>query len=344
MKYNNTLIADTCCPFCHSSKGASLYTVTSSEAATHFVLPWQNSDRYHQLQTHLQKMWNQDTAQVIRCQTCEGVFAQPFQAGDKTFYDLAYERTGYPREKWEFDRAIAWFSANTQAAIANVNVLEIGAGEGNFIKKIMAAGGSVNTISAIEYSDWGRAQLKQLGLQDISYSSIPCNDLLTHWQERFDFIFMFQILEHLDNLDEKLKFLGSLLRPQGQIVIAVPNPKMIDFNEMHGALLDMPPNHVSRITQKAMLELADRNSFEVKLFEVEPLDRLSAYQEFCDYKYARRRQFNDSIAALISRLPKVGKIQRIFEKFYGSLIWFSNLPLLSQLETGQSQLIVIQKK
>jgi SAM-dependent methyltransferase len=344
MKYNNTLLKGICCPFCQASEGSSLYTVTASEAATHFVLPWHNLEKYQQLEKHIRNLWNQTSCQVVCCVSCQGVFSLPFVAGDKKFYDLAYERTEYPEEKWEFTKAVEWLSREFKASkISEVKVLEIGAGKGSFLNKVIEIGVFPGNISAIEYSDWGREQLKSLNLNEVLHESIPSNKLLSKWQDKFDFVFMFQVLEHLDELDSKLKFLYSCLRPQGQIIFAVPNPQAIYFNELNGALLDMPPNHISRFSEASIQKLAIRNLLDVKLFEVEPLDKLGAYREFCYYRYLRGIQARHTVASLIARLPSKLKIRRLFEKLYRTISLLVNARFLGKIKEGSSQLVVIQK-
>ncbi len=344
MKYDDVVIKNVCCPFCHASEGRVLYTVTASESATHFVLPWQNPEKYKQLEQHLINLWQQNTCQVVCCSSCQGAFSSPFVAGDKEFYDLAYQRSGYPHEKWEFKRALDWVKEEIKDfKIAEKKILEIGAGEGAFLKQIIAMGGNPKNISAIEYSDWGRKKLQDLQLNDVSYETIPSTALLNKWQNKFDFIFLFQVLEHLDNLDTKLEFLRSCLRPQGQIIFAVPNPDAIYFNELNGALLDMPPNHVSRFSETSIQKMANRNLFEVKLFEVEPLDKWRRYQQFCYYRYMRNTQHPYTTESFISRLPSRWKIRRIFERLYSRITWLINTTYLGKIQQGSSQLAVLQK-
>jgi SAM-dependent methyltransferase len=345
MKYDNLSLENVCCPFCKDTKGVLLYTVTASEAATHFILPWQNRDRYEQLKEHIRDLWNQNTCQVVCCKSCSGVFSWPFVAGDKIFYDLAYTRSGYPQEKWEYKRALEFLLKTVPTPkLSEINVLEIGAGNGAFIKKILAAGVNPGNISAIEYSDYGRKELETLNLKLISFESVPSEKLRSIWRGEFDFIFMFQVLEHLDELDGKLTFLRSCLRDKGQLICAVPNPEKIYFNELNGALLDMPPNHISRFSEASVQNLAARNLFELKDFEVQPLENtLEEFKVFCTYKYLKNSQSRYTLASLISRLPSIWKIRGAFQKLYFGLTLTFNAAYISKIRSGSSQLSVLQK-
>jgi SAM-dependent methyltransferase len=323
-----------------------LYAVTASEAATHFILPWQNQDRYEQLKEHIRHLWNQNNnCQVVCCKSCMGVFSWPFVAGDKKFYDLAYSRSGYPQEKWEYKRTLEFLLQTVPTSkLSEINVLEIGAGNGAFIKKIIAAGVKPGNISAIEYSDYSRKELEKLNLNLISFESLPSEKLMSIWRGKFDFIFMFQVIEHLDDLDGKLTFLRSCIGDKGQLICAVPNPERIYFNELNGALLDMPPNHISRFSKASFENLAARNLFELKDFEVEPLEnKLEEFKEFCTYKHLKSSQSRYTLASLISRLPSIWKIRGALQKLYLGLTLILNAIYISKIRSGSSQLLVLQK-
>jgi|GEM_PF-1117103 len=343
MKYDNVLIQGVCCPFCKATEGKSLYTVTAAQSATHFVLPWHNAEKHKQLEKHIISLWHQDTCQLICCSSCAGVFCWPFVAGDKEFYDLAYERSGYPQNKWEFKKAVDWTS-NNKSEFPDIKVLEIGAGDGAFLSKIIEIGINPENIEAIEYSDYGRNKLHELKISNVLTENIPSSYLFSKWQNKFDFIFMFQVLEHLGDLDTKLEFLRSCLRSQGKIIFAVPNPLATYFNEVNDALLDMPPNHISRFSEGAIKELAQRNLFEVKSIEFEPLDKLSRYKQFCQYKYLRSTQFRYTLASLVSQLPSKWKIRGICSRIYRQILLLVNIMYLTKIKYSSSQLVVLQKK
>ena len=58
-------------------------------------------------------------------------------------------------------------------------------------------------------------------------------------------------MEHLDD-SLLINTLKEILTDNGEILIAVPNEKVIEFNENNGALLDMPPNHIGRWSKSSL--------------------------------------------------------------------------------------------
>ena len=84
-----------------------------------------------------------------------------YVSGDATFYNLAYERSSYPNERWEFERTVReLFSINFRAE----RVLEAGAGFGFFLDKIVDIYVPIILgITALEYSDEAIKTLRRKG-------------------------------------------------------------------------------------------------------------------------------------------------------------------------------------
>jgi SAM-dependent methyltransferase len=86
----------------------------------------------------------------------------------------------------------------------------------------------------------------------------------------FDAIFMFQVVEHMDGLDSLFARLFQLLRDDGLMFIAVPNPKWITFLEQNDIWLDIPPNHIGRWLPAAFQILGVRHRLRLDRHEIEP--------------------------------------------------------------------------
>jgi SAM-dependent methyltransferase len=106
--------------------------------------------------------------------------------------------------------------------------------------------------------------------------------------ETFDLIFMFQVLEHMDDLDGIFSRLSVLLRQGGSLYLAVPNLSRTNFQEHNHTLLDMPPNHISRWAKSSFEAILKRHDLRLKEFEVEA----GSFLSFClqDLKYFTLRQ------------------------------------------------------
>ena len=270
------------CPICFSEGSCKLYDVTPQEAAQHFILKEDNRQRNQDLAAHISKLWGGRNCSIRQCCDCEFCFSDPYVAGDVTFYDLAYERAGYPSDKWDFRRTIRELSSTNFRA---KRVLEVGAGFGFFLDKIVDTYVPRSGITALEY---GNEPIKVLHSK--GYSTRQEDLRSANLAEGFCAIFLFQVVEHMDDLDNLFARLSQLLYKDGLLFITVPNPKRIRFNEQNGSLLDMPPNHIGGWSPAAFQTIGSRHGLRVDRHEIEPFSLLGFIKQDIGSSYLRRAQ------------------------------------------------------
>jgi SAM-dependent methyltransferase len=296
------------CPACAKADLQSQFSVTASQAAQSVVLPTGDFDRNQRLTAHIRSLWGADRCDIIQCNHCGFGFASPFVAGDADFYNLANSDVSYPTAKWEFRRTI---DALKLARRDNATVLEVGAGDGFFLDMLGSVPIEAKNITAVEYNTKSIRNLQSRGYRTIA-SDIRERSFDDD-QSAFDFIFLFQVVEHMDGLDELFGRFRYLLKPGGSVFIAVPNPRRIAYQESHDSVLDMPPNHVGRWTPQAFSELSARHGLRVAATEIEPMDWVEFLEHDISYSHIRRTQLNpDGIPARIRSLPR-GKFRRLAE-------------------------------
>jgi len=273
------------CPVCGCMRGRQLWSVDSRQSARHFVLPEADPQRHEELASHIGSLWQSDRCRVVRCDCCRFCFSWPFVAGDARFYALAYPNHGYPKWKWEYDAALDWIA---EGQTSQRNLLEIGAGNGAFAAALIKRGFPKERIVCTEFSAGGRAAINELGIRclpdDVRNLSGP------DWDGRFDLVCMFQVLEHMDRLDELFARLAVLIRLGGRLIAAVPNPAMIEFNELNGALRDMPPCHVGRWNAETFDQIGRRFGFHLSNSAVEPGRWMSMAKQFVGYRLLQHSQ------------------------------------------------------
>ena len=280
------------CPACEANvPGQPVHQFTAREATQHFVLAEEFPDAHRQLVAHIAKLWGADSCSVLACQDCGLRFAWPFVAGDGAFYNLAYPYSDYPEERWEFDQ-----TARALPAVLGAEgpVLEIGSGFGYFLRKIVPAQVPPARVVAVEYNDIARQRLQAQGFTAIGEDIRSA--VFDHLAGQLAAVFIFQVLEHLDDLGGVLHRLNELLRPGASVFIAVPNPERIEFNERNGALFDMPPNHISRWTKPAFQALAARAGWTLTDYRTEPLAWGDLVKQDFVYSHMRRSQVSGSLA------------------------------------------------
>lgn len=326
------------CPVCGNNSYKILYEVTNEQSAKHFI-PNQSSKKYTQLSQHLLKLWGKNKCQVLECQNCGFGYANPYMGGDKIFYDLAYQRTGYPKWKFEFEETFNSISKIIENTIidsnSQLNFLEIGAGDGSFTKKILSKLPSTR-ITATEYSEYGIEQLKKMG---ITVYPIDFRQKSEEWSQKFSIVCLFQVLEHLDNMEFTFNVLNSITKNKAHLFISVPNQKFINFNESNGALLDMPPNHIGRYNKKTFELIAEKFGWTINDYKVEDSDFELFLNKFTLYKYLRDIQNDNTIENFLSKNKIIKKISLPFRLYYLK-IKFKKLIFENYKEVGGSALWV----
>lgn len=321
------------CPVCFASSTQLLWVAKSEQAAQHFVLKEKDPERFLALVSHIEHLWGRNTCEIIQCGNCEFCFSHPYIAGDERFYTLAYERTGYPSWKWEFEMT---FNLLIESKIPDCTLLEIGAGNGAFVKKILGVILPKENILCTEYSEYGKKEIEGLGIKCLSVDVRELHN--ESFQESFNVVCMFQVLEHLDRLSELFQQLNWLLKNGGSLFIAVPNPIKIEFNELNGALLDMPPNHVGRWNKKCFEEIGKLNGFYIKVHKIENSSFFSMATQFVLYRFYQRSQKKDSLENQIQKI-KNRYLLRIMQVFGLVVNFFIAIPALTKINSqmGSSQ-------
>jgi 2-polyprenyl-3-methyl-5-hydroxy-6-metoxy-1,4-benzoquinol methylase len=157
---------------------------------------------------------------------------------------------------------------------AKGKLLDIGAGTGDFL--LTAKNNGWNTIG-VEPNQKAKSIAINKGIQ----FSDSTQELESH---SFDVITMWHVLEHVPNLEIQIKELKRLVKPNGTIIIAVPNYKSYDAN-YYGkfwAAFDVPI-HFWHFSKKAIQLLFEKEN--LKLEKVLPMKFDSFYVSLLSEKY-----------------------------------------------------------
>lgn len=278
------------CPVCNSNDNVVLRVIENEVAAQHYVLKELDPVRFEALANHIKHLWGQQTCEMVHCASCGFVFSYPFVAGDAKFYELGYTRIGYPKWKWEFSVS---YDAIVKMVRPDFRILELGAGDGSFIKSLANIKLPLSNILCTEFSDYGKKEIEKLGVKCLQTDVRSMNEL--EYKHSFDAICMFQILEHMDNLDELFSKLKWLMKDRASLFIAVPNDKRIAFNEKHQALFDMPPNHVGRWNKACFEIIGNRFGLTIKDYQLEQSGVFDSVKQFLTYRFLHKAQVTGSI-------------------------------------------------
>lgn len=185
-------------------------------------------------------------------------------------------------------------------------ILDIGAGTGDFLS--VAKQNGWQTVG-VEPSEKAKAIAIK---KEVSF----VEDTAELENHSFDVITMWHVLEHVPNLDNQIKELKRLLKPNGSLIVAVPNFKSFDAKHYGAfwAAYDVPI-HFWHFSKKAIKSLFEKEGMELE--KVLPMKFDSFYVSLLSEKYKSGKM--NFIKAFFVGLQSNFKAKRNFE--YSSHIY-----------------------
>jgi len=154
------------------------------------------------------------------------------------------------------------------------SLLDIGAGTGDFLVTAKTAGWQITGIEPNENA-------KKLAIsKGISFQ----NTIESIENQQFDVITMWHVMEHVPDVTHQIKELKRLLKPNGTIIIAVPNYKSYDAKHygIFWAAYDVP-RHLWHFSKTSIEKLVSREN--MKLIKTLPMIFDSFYVSLLSEKY-----------------------------------------------------------
>ncbi|WP_235003994.1 class I SAM-dependent methyltransferase [Aequorivita lipolytica] len=160
------------------------------------------------------------------------------------------------------------------------SLLDVGAGTGDFLKVAKEKGWQVQGTEPNENA-------AKLALE----KGIQLNPSLNNFKgNEFDVVTLWHVLEHVPNLEETISELSSLVKPNGTLIIAVPNFKSFDAKHYgkFWAAYDVP-RHLWHFSKKSIEQLFSEN---FQLQNIEPMIFDSFYVSLLSEKYKTGNKFS----------------------------------------------------
>ncbi|MEP1489004.1 MAG: class I SAM-dependent methyltransferase [Algibacter sp.] len=157
------------------------------------------------------------------------------------------------------------------------NLLDVGSGTGDFLQ---IAQQNNWTVSGIEPNEEARG----IANKKTNDSVFETEQLLKFKENSFDVITLWHVLEHLPNLEDHIKTFKKLLKPNGTLIIAVPNYKSFDAKHYKNfwAALDVP-RHLWHFNRGAISKLVGKESMNV--INIKPMLFDAFYVSLLSEKY-----------------------------------------------------------
>lgn len=178
---------------------------------------------------------------------------------------------GYSEDEFKYfnnTAAVAYHIYSKSFNTTNNNLLEVGAGEGFFANYFLKKTWNVTTL---DYSEYGIKKHNPKLLNTLRKGDIflSLSELVLE-KEKYDFINLSNVLEHVINPVDLLEKFKLLLSNESLLRISVPN----DYSNFQQFLLDnnytsntwlCPPEHLHYFTFNSLTNLLESLGYEVEL-------------------------------------------------------------------------------
>ena len=304
------------CPACHANDTEAIESVNREDLIR----------SYRQKGIDVSAYLHGSSLTLHLCRHCELGFFDPPCVGDGAFYEqLQTQEWYYQDDKPEYAYA-------ARQIPENCSVLEVGCGKGAFRAWLPT---SVR-YSGLEFNDEAVHKARAAGL-DVRKLPIEA-----HADEgrRYDVVCAFQVLEHVEHPKQFFHACVQALKPGGTLMIAVPAQDSF-LAIAPNSQLNMPPHHVTRWTDRALIHLAHSEGFHkadiwhepVASFHEEWFATTLAYHVLTRFGLYRPRLIDNSARyRILGRMVRLPALRRVLVR--------SALKASPRLDVGHTVMLI----
>ncbi|MGZ4115982.1 MAG: methyltransferase domain-containing protein [Bacteroidia bacterium] len=268
---------------------------------------------------------SRETFQIVQCNSCGFKFTNPRPEEDKLgAYYKSEDYVSHSNTKKGFINS-TYQSVRKYTLLKKLQliskyyktgkILDIGCGTGEFL----------NTCKNAQWETFGiepDPDAKKMASTNFGLDVKAETEIKNLEAEKFDVISMWHVLEHVPKLNERIEDLKRLIKPNGLIIIAVPNCNSLDAKiyKENWAAYDVP-RHLYHFTPKDIEQIFRNHGLE--LFKILPMI------------------FDSYYVSMLSEKIKTGRTNIIRSTWNG---FRSNLSAMGSGKTYSSQIYLIRKK
>jgi SAM-dependent methyltransferase len=241
------------CPLCGASGGTAILEISYADVWSRMKLDWgvefSGSVRAANAPG--------PTCSLVHCERCGLERFEPMAPGDADFYKELMSGTPYVADRWDFALARSLIEPN-------LDLVDFGCGDGRFLETLGPRSG--RTVG-VDHNVQGIDTILRRG------GEAYCRSFTSFAEaepDRFDVVTTFHTMEHVSDPMVMARAAATCLRPDGWMVISVPNRERTWKEE--GEPMDRPPHHVTRWGPEQLRALADRVGLVVETIGFEPPD------------------------------------------------------------------------
>ena len=211
---------------------------------------------------------SKENFKIVSCETCDFTFTNPRPLDEKlgNYYRsnmyISHTNNSKGLFNWMYQTVRTYTIWTKVALLKSVGKgrvhLDIGSGTGEFLNACKKSGFKV---VGVEPSKIARKQ----AIENYNLSVSENTDLSQYDNSEFNSISMWHVLEHVPNLNETLSHFNRVLKPEGKLIVAVPNHKSWDANyyNEYWAAWDVPI-HLWHFSKNTIERLFKNHNFGLK--------------------------------------------------------------------------------
>ncbi|MFA5358759.1 MAG: class I SAM-dependent methyltransferase [Patescibacteria group bacterium] len=201
---------------------------------------------------------------IVVCRNCGFIFQSVGLTQQETA--LYYNREYYQRQTSFLEKMLVLFLEWLVAIEIGKNrsgglILDIGCGEGNFLNSMKRNGWRTFGIDT-------SAVACEVATKKLGNDAVVLNKNLEDCgfaDNYFDVVTLWHVLEHIENPDRLLTEIRRILKPNGMLVVEVPNLSSPVFKlTKQGYFSFDDPTHLYHFSAKTLNKLIEKNGFSFK--------------------------------------------------------------------------------
>ncbi|MDR0571870.1 MAG: class I SAM-dependent methyltransferase [Rickettsiales bacterium] len=264
-----------------------------------------------------------DSLDYLECNECRLKFFNPIVLGDSRYYSHLQKEDWYflHEDKTEFEFSKQYIKSTD-------NVLDVGSGRGVFLKHINCA-----FYQGLESSN------KALELANSDGVNVISESVQEHCKNKKDFydvVVIFQVLEHVANIDDFIRSSIAALKKNGKLIVAVPNNDSF-IKDYSNNFLNLPPHHQLHWNEYSLSKLASLYNLEkIEVFK----ERVTSIHREYFYYTLEQRLFRKISGRVFHIVEDFGKCKTSHLKGYLIKAYVGFLKLFRYHESQDGQTII----
>jgi len=203
-----------------------------------------------------------DGLEVSRCEKCAMLYLADIPTDEELqrFYTRYAGYKGYQPKGAIQSWLTSWLDPlvrilDRTGGVAGRSILEVGSSYGSFLERCRRRG--ANSLGAVELDSDARAHLQRGGIR--AEADIPEG-------AQWDVICAFQVLEHLTDPAAMVAKMAAALKPDGRLLLAVPNGGETDITGPTWVGFRVDLEHLNYFSSKTLARLLSQHGVLVEQF------------------------------------------------------------------------------